>query len=164
VFADVAAQNLCFVLLLMPSLSTNPSTEVASVNQISMTADEQQRPLDLERQSESEKHVASVPRFVRRNLPYFQSKNKLNVHHNQGFKIIWLVRHDWFHVLLRMKGWISTTFLLTIWTIMLLIFAAIYVWYDNKDPGVTCGLGPPGEPIQFGPAFAFSLETCTTGE
>jgi hypothetical protein len=124
----------------------------------------QQRPFDLEQQAESEKHMTSIPRLVHRGLPYFQSKNKVNVYHNKGINIFRLVRYDWFHVLLRTPAFISIPILLTIWTIMLLIFAAIYVWYDNKDPGVTCGLGPPGEPIQFGPAFAFSLETCTTGE
>jgi hypothetical protein len=123
-----------------------------------------QRPLDVERQAESQKQSAvSVPRFVRRNLPYFQSENNVNVHHNQGLNIFKLVRHDWFHALLRLPGWISITLLLGFWTIMLFVFAAFYIWYDNKEPNETCGLGPPGKPIQFGPAFAFSLETCTTG-
>ncbi len=33
---------------------------------------------------------------------------------------------------------------------------------DANDPTVECGLGTAGNPISFGPAFAFSLETCTT--
>lgn len=33
---------------------------------------------------------------------------------------------------------------------------------DAISPETECGLGTAGNPIQFGPAFAFSLETCTT--
>lgn len=33
---------------------------------------------------------------------------------------------------------------------------------DSLNPMVECGLGSAGNPIAFGPAFAFSLETCTT--
>eukprot|EP00522_Entomoneis_paludosa_P016587 CAMPEP_0172452828 /NCGR_PEP_ID=MMETSP1065-20121228/10367_1 /TAXON_ID=265537 /ORGANISM="Amphiprora paludosa, Strain CCMP125" /LENGTH=360 /DNA_ID=CAMNT_0013204949 /DNA_START=118 /DNA_END=1200 /DNA_ORIENTATION=+ len=45
---------------------------------------------------------------------------------------------------------------------MILIFAGFYVWQDNQNPNKNCGLGEEGQPIAFGPAFAFSLETCTT--
>jgi hypothetical protein len=50
----------------------------------------------------------------------------------------------------------------TIWTMFLLFFAGIYVWVDNADPQVDCGLGKSGHPIRFHGAFAFSLETTTT--
>lgn len=105
---------------------------------------------------------AKNPRFIPRNLPFDQSRNCVNVVHNQGFKIFLLLRHDWFHVLLRMPTWQSVPCLLFSWTTLILLFAGLYVWVDNSDPSINCGLGPEGAPIEFGPAFAFSLETCTT--
>ena len=45
---------------------------------------------------------------------------------------------------------------------MIIVFAAVYVAIDRNDLEVNCGLGTEGNPIEFGPAFAFSLETCTT--
>jgi len=102
------------------------------------------------------------PRFIPRNLPFDQSWNRVNVTHNQGFKMFLLLRHDWFHVLLRMHTWQSVPMLLSGWTTLIIIFAGLYVWVDSRDPSIACGLGPEGAPIEFGPAFAFSLETCTT--
>lgn len=46
---------------------------------------------------------------------------------------------------------------------MIIVFAGFYVAVDHRDATVDCGLGSVGSPIAFGPAFAFSLETCTTG-
>ena len=52
---------------------------------------------------------------------------------------------------------------MTIWTGSILFFAALYVLFDNVDEQPQCGLGfDQSEPLQFGTAFAFSLETCTT--
>ena len=51
---------------------------------------------------------------------------------------------------------------MSIWTGAILIFAVLYVIYDNAEPSVSCGLGAENKPIRFGGAFAFSLETCTT--
>lgn len=46
---------------------------------------------------------------------------------------------------------------------MIILFGAAYVGIDHYDPTVNCGLNPEeGIPINFGSAFAFSLETCTT--
>jgi len=104
------------------------------------------------------------PRLVLRNLPFHQSKNRVYVKHNQGLKIFLLLQHDWFHVLLRIPTWQSLPFLLAVWTSMIIVFAGLYVWVDNRDPDIGCGLGANGSPIRFGPAFAFSLETCTTGK
>lgn len=104
-----------------------------------------------------------LPRLVRRNRPYSQSGNRLKVEHNQGFKVFLLLRHDWFHVILRLPTERSLLCLLTVWTALVLIFASLYVAVDNHDPNVSCGLGPVGSPIDFGGAFSFSLETCTTG-
>ena len=103
------------------------------------------------------------PRLVLRNLPFQQSRNRVYVRHNQGFKIFMLLKHDWFHVLLRFPIWQSLPFLLAIWTLMIILFAGIYVWVDNGTIE-NCGLGADGATIGFGPAFAFSLETCTTGK
>ena len=44
----------------------------------------------------------------------------------------------------------------------IIIFAGVYMMVDQSSEAATCGLGANGEPIHFGPAFAFSLETCTT--
>jgi hypothetical protein len=104
-----------------------------------------------------------IPRLVKRNLPFHQSLNRVQVTHNQGMKIFLLLQHDWFHVILRVSTYQSLLVLLSIWTGVILFFAGLYVWIDRVDPMINCGLGHVGSPITFGPAFAFSLETTTTG-
>lgn len=104
-----------------------------------------------------------LARLIHRDLPFSQSRNRVNVRHNHGFKIFQLIRHDWFHVILRYPKGLCLLCLLSIWTIVVIIFAVIYVSVDNRLPNVDCGLGKVGTPIGFGQAFAFSLETTTTG-
>ena len=101
--------------------------------------------------------------MVERNLTYHQSKNKIHISNVNGKDMIWtLLMRDWFHVLLRYPFGLSILGLLTIWTCMILFFAGAYVWVDSKYDDLDCGLGQPGDPIKWGTAFAFSLETCTT--
>lgn len=103
-----------------------------------------------------------LPRLVKRDLPFKQSKNKLRVGHDHGWKIYWLLRYDWFHAFLRLPTTFSLVSLLALWTSMIILFAGIYVGVDRQSPAVSCGLGDANDPIKFGAAFAFSLETCTT--
>ena len=103
-----------------------------------------------------------LPRLVRRNLPFEQSRTTVQVEHNQGWKIYRLVRYDFFHFLLRRPTWQSIGFLLTVWTVFILLFGGLYYAVDRQNPNVSCGLGRAGDPISFNGAFAFSLETCTT--
>lgn len=103
-----------------------------------------------------------IPRLIPRNLAFGQSKNVIRVSHNHRWRIFWLLRHDWFHAGLRFPTSVSFFLLLSIWTIMIVLFALLYVGIDNKDPLLECGLGLSGSPISFAGAFAFSLETCTT--
>jgi hypothetical protein len=104
-----------------------------------------------------------LPRLVKRNLPFHQSSNRIAVkNEKKRSHILPLLMRDWFHVLLRMPVLASTTAMLSLWTVSILLFAAIYVRIDSVNLGTDCGLGPPGKPIPFGTAFAFSLETCTT--
>lgn len=103
------------------------------------------------------------PPLVRRNLPFDQSKNVIQVKHNQATtKISSLLRHDFFHVLLRLPVWANTLFLLCLWTIIILVFAGAYVAVDRSDQHTICSIGLQGEPVNYYTAFAFSLETCTT--
>jgi hypothetical protein len=105
-----------------------------------------------------------IPRLVLRNLPYSQSQNRIQVKHNYNFiKIYKLIIHDWFHVLLRFPTVQSLSVLIFIWTLCLVIWAGMYVWIDRSSTGVECGLGPNGTSISFRGAFAFSLQTSTTG-
>ena len=105
----------------------------------------------------------AFPRLVQRNLPFFQSKNKVSVIHNKGVEIAPLLRHDWFHVFLRLPSKYSLFMLLSAWTGAVLLFAGIYMAYDNLNDQETCRLGiSHEEPLEFGAAFAFSVETCTT--
>ena len=104
-----------------------------------------------------------LARLVRRGLPFSQSRNRVNVHNNHGLKIFQLIRHDWFHVILRYPTGLCLLLLLSIWTLVVIGFAGIYVAVDNRQPAVDCGLGKIGSPIQFGQSFAFALETATTG-
>ena len=105
-----------------------------------------------------------LARLVRRDLPFAQSRNRVHVGHNHGWKIMRLLRHDWFHVILRYPPGLSLLVLLSVWTGFVIIFAFLYVEVDNRDPNVDCGLGIVGDPINFGQAFSFSLETTTPGK
>ena len=103
------------------------------------------------------------PRLVPRNLPFYQSKNKVAVIHNKGYAVVPLIRYDWFHVLLRFPGKVSFSILLSIWTGAVLIFAGVYMAYDKINGKDVCRLGTtPEKSISFEAAFAFSVETCTT--
>ena len=104
-----------------------------------------------------------TPRLVRRNLPFNQSRNVIQVKHNQGTtKIGRLIRHDFFHVLLRLPAWKTTLLLLGIWTAIILVWAAAYIAVDNSEQNDVCNIGLDGKPASYYTAFAFSLETCTT--
>jgi len=103
-----------------------------------------------------------LPRLVLRNRPFGQSANKVHIEHNQGLRIYSLLKHNWFHTMLRWPTSRSLGILMGTWTGMILLFATLYVWQDSVNSKSDCGLGPDNEPISFGPAFAFSLETCTT--
>ena len=106
---------------------------------------------------------SSKHRLVKRNLPFYQSKNVLRVaNQHSEMRLFSLLANDWFHVALRFHLWVSLFFLLTVWTLAIIVFAAIYMRIDSDRLDDNCGLGAPGVPITFGPAFAFSLETCTT--
>jgi hypothetical protein len=64
-----------------------------------------------------------IPRLIKRNLPFFQSRNRVRIEHNQGWKIMSLLRHDLFHVALRYRTSVSLSTLIFIWTLFLIIFA-----------------------------------------
>jgi hypothetical protein len=102
------------------------------------------------------------PRLVRRNLPFNQSRNILQVEHNQGTRISSLIRHDYFHVILRLSVWHTLMLLLFLWTLIIVVFGGLYVAVDRNSLSPLCGLGNAGAPVSFYAAFAFSLETCTT--
>lgn len=105
----------------------------------------------------------TFPRLILRNLPFFQSKNKVSVIHNKGLDIAPLLQHDWFHVFLRLPSKYSITIMLSVWTGMVLAFAGLYIAFDNSNEKEVCRLGDsPNDIITFGAAFAFSVETCTT--
>lgn len=120
------------------------------------------RPL-RQRQSSRYSSTVFLPRLVDRKFPYHQSQNRIAVRNiNHRSHIYKLLLKDWFHVLLRIPANASLTGLLILWTIAILFFAVVYVYIDEAYLDLNCGLGDPGSPIQFGTAFAFSLETCTT--
>ena len=105
-----------------------------------------------------------LPRLVLRNRPFHQSSNKLHIQHNKrGFQILKLLKHNWFHYFLRWPTKYSLLMLMTLWTGAIIFFAFIYMIYDRLDFNSECSLGlSEDEPMTFGAAFAFSLETCTT--
>jgi len=109
------------------------------------------------------KQRENLPRLVDRGLAFHQSSNKVQLRHNQGWNIYRLLRFNWFHVMLRWPTKYSFSFLVTLWTVSIIVFGQLYLWYDQLNPGLHCGLGgSDGSPIDFTAAFAFSLETCTT--
>jgi hypothetical protein len=82
-------------------------------------------PLPEASSSVNETLASSVqfPRLIKRNLPFFQSRNRVRIEHNQGWKIVSLLRHDLFHVALRYRTSVSLTTLIFVWTLFLIIFA-----------------------------------------
>jgi hypothetical protein len=102
------------------------------------------------------------PRLVRRNLPFNQSRNILQVEHNQGTRLSSLIRHDYFHVILRLPVWFTLMLLLFLWTLIIVVFGGLYVVVDRNNVSPVCGLGKAGEPIRFYAAFSFSLATSRT--
>jgi uncharacterized C2H2 Zn-finger protein len=117
------------------------------------------------RSSQSMERPPDVPRFVQRNLDNHQSRNRLaieNDHITRHYGISWVLKHDWYHVLLGWNTFYSIVFLLALWTFWIIMFAVFYQTIDRSSPEKDCGLGIKGNPIEFHGAFAFSLETCTT--
>ncbi|GMI21115.1 hypothetical protein TeGR_g14970, partial [Tetraparma gracilis] len=123
-------------------------------------------------------HLNPDSRFVKRNLPFRQSSNTMNVSfvHQQRYlfgskflgdiflpnRITQLKRMDWYHLYLRLPTYISFFLLLLVWTTSILCFTGIYIGVDSFNPAVDCGLSGPGGTVTFNTAFAFSLETTTT--
>lgn len=113
----------------------------------------------------SDDEIHNIPRLVHRNLPFKQSRQEIAVVNKTNFKSLKVQRilsQDWYHVFLRQPTWKSLCMLLSTWTFFIVMWALVYQKLDRDNPAVACGLGPVGEPIGFTPAFAFSLETCTT--
>ena len=105
-----------------------------------------------------------LPRLVNRNMPFHQSKNRIAVFNlNWKDKISKLLIKDWFHVLLRVHIVVAVFTLILIWTVAILVWAAIYQLSDNfGNLAVDCGLGKKNETLTFAASFAFAMETATT--
>lgn len=109
--------------------------------------------------------IDNIPRLVHRNAPFKQSRQEIavvNKSHYKLLKVQRLLSQDWYHIFLRQNTLVTIIALLSIWTLVVIIFALVYMGIDAENPMLECGLGSSGNPIQFGSAFAFSLETCTT--
>lgn len=148
------------------SLKTSKNNNVADVEDDVMEGGRVAAGIFSSSSSTSKKPTTATPRLIHRNLPFHQSKNYMNVgnkygsHRDAAYR---LFRLDWFHVFLRLHTLLSVTILLLIWTVQILIFAALYVAVDSRNPKVDCGLGVvKGIPMTYTEAFAFSLETVTT--
>jgi hypothetical protein len=99
-----------------------------------------------------------IARLIRRDLPFSQSRNRVNVGHNHGLKILQLIRHDWFHVMLRYPKTLCLLALLSIWTLVVTLFAVIYIAVDNRQPDVDCGLGKGTVKLLEAIDWAFCLD------
>jgi len=113
----------------------------------------------------SDDEIQNIPRLVHRNLPFKQSRQQIAVENKtdyRSFRVQRILSQDWYHVFLRQSTWFSLCCLLLFWTLFIVVFALIYQKIDRDNPSVACGLGTKDKPIEFTPAFAFSLETCTT--
>jgi len=119
----------------------------------------------MRRNTFTDEEMKNIPRLIHRNLPFKQSRQEVAVENKtsfRSFKVQRILSQDWYHVLLRQPAWYSILCLLLIWTLFIVLFATIYQKIDRDNPSVECGLGPKNQPIEFKPALAFSLETCTT--
>ena len=107
------------------------------------------------------------PRFVKRNLPFHQSRNCLNIRLKglDRYAGTMLLQEDWYHILLRWDTAKSSLLMISTWTVMILIFAGFYKLVDYAYYRVDCGLVNPDDPravLHYGAYFAFSLQTTTT--
>lgn len=119
----------------------------------------------LRRHTFTDEEMTNIPRLIHRNLPFKQSRQEIAVENKtnfRSFKVQRILSQDWYHVLLRQPAWFSVCCLLLLWTFFIVLFALIYQKIDRDNPTLECGLGAIDQPIEFKPAFAFSLETCTT--
>lgn len=108
-----------------------------------------------------------IPRLVKRDLPFSQSRNSLNVRlEDDAAKAVKkLRREDWFHVLLRQNTTISMIGMVLAWTVAICIFAGLYLAVDKAYSDSDCGLvglDDSRDYLNYGAYFAFSLETATT--
>jgi len=105
-----------------------------------------------------------LPRLIPRDYPYHQSSNRVQVFNQHRDQIFRLAIKDWFHVILRMKSYVSFPIFVAIWYGMIWVFALVFTMVDssNFNRDKDCGLAEPGIPITLSAAYAFSLETCTT--
>ena len=105
-------------------------------------------------------------RLVRRDLPFFQSRNELNVYlHGLKKHAGKLRQYDWFHVWLRQPTVKSCVLMLACWTVAILVFAGLYMAVDHAYSGTKCSMLSPTDTrtvMNYGGYFAFSLETTTT--
>jgi len=69
-------------------------------------------------------------------------------------------RQDFFHVALSMPILLLFTGCITLYTLVILLWAGLYSALDH--PNASCGIAPFGEYPKFYHAFIFSLETMTT--
>lgn len=101
-------------------------------------------------------------RLVRRDAPFHQSSGKIfmdrTAMRNKELNLIGL--GDWFHVLLEGRSTYLVLLLITVYTVIIIIFAGIYMGIDGERSA--CGLAEPGTTLSFHTAFAFSVETMTT--
>jgi hypothetical protein len=114
--------------------------------------------------SQPGRRKVSLPRMIDRNLPFHQSRNKMNVRNVRNHHLWKLQLMDWFHTMLRLPACMSVGLLLGMWIGMIFFFATVY-WYQDhvRYESQDCGLGiQDGMKISLSGAFAFSLETCTT--
>lgn len=111
----------------------------------------------------TDEDLKKIPRMVHRNMPFHQSRNDIAVFKENSSvspRLNGILKHDWYHVILRWPTALSLLSLLAIWTIAILIFALLYIAADDTQGN--CGLADPGQSLKYTTAFAFSLETCTT--
>ena len=112
---------------------------------------------------ESAINVNRIPRLVKRNMPQWQSNQRIAIVNKTAQTCSVRYGHDFFHSILRWPTCASIYILISIWTCMVVIFAWTYMRIDEIDPSKDCGLGDDGNTtIGILPALAFSLETCTT--
>lgn len=106
----------------------------------------------------------NIPRLVKRNLPNYQSKQKVAIENRNLSAPVRKLRYmNWFHVFLRWETKRSVLALILLWTAVVTAFAVVYRQVDSIEPERDCGLASEaGQVIDFAGAFAFSLETCTT--
>ena len=101
------------------------------------------------------------PRLIPRDRPFFQSSGKVRLGRRDPRFFLWFGANprDWLNLMLTLPTTAFVFFFMITYSLVILIFAAIYVALDASPD---CRISVEGESLTYRGAYAFSVETAAT--